>query len=214
MHLTYATELSEDEKNDSVRLHIPAHIGQRYGITPPNHHPSHKDAVEFTVQVDIEAASPIRLVSSRTHGIELQLGPEALSGIVTDVPHSHFARATCTARSLEKDFVLTVQATGSDAPRCFAEQSDVTAAFALTLVPKFNLPAVAEQEYIFLVDRSGSMGGDRIDMARKALVVLLRSLPHKGTTFNVCSFGNEQSALFSNSVQYNQVSPSVRADFW
>ncbi|KAK4699510.1 hypothetical protein P7C70_g6752, partial [Phenoliferia sp. Uapishka_3] len=76
------------------------------------------------------------------------------------------------------------------------------------MVPRFKLPDIPRQEFIFLVDRSGSMEGttSRIGLAKKALVVMLRSLPAVGTDFNIFSFGSSCSALWkSGSRPYNQV---------
>ena len=76
----------------------------------------------------------------------------------------------------------------------------------LSIVPKFNIPSVPRQEYIFLVDRSGSMGGQRIETAKRALVMLLRALPTQNTWFNIFSFGSHSDSLWPQSVQYGEQS--------
>ncbi|XP_029111362.1 von Willebrand factor A domain-containing protein 5A-like isoform X3 [Scleropages formosus] len=67
-------------------------------------------------------------------------------------------------------------------------------------------------EFIFLVDRSGSMecpmnqnSGDksRISSARDTLLLLLKSLP-LGCYFNICGFGSEYESFFPESVEYTQ----------
>lgn len=60
----------------------------------------------------------------------------------------------------------------------------------------------ARGEYIFLLDRSGSMGGKRIEKAKEALILFIKSLP-QDTYFNVVSFGSGSQTMFKSSVKYN-----------
>ena len=60
----------------------------------------------------------------------------------------------------------------------------------------------AKAEFIFILDRSGSMDGKRIDSAKEGLITFLKSLP-LNSLFNVYSFGNKFSKMFGNSVSYN-----------
>ncbi|XP_073467205.1 von Willebrand factor A domain-containing protein 5A-like [Aquarana catesbeiana] len=86
----------------------------------------------------------------------------------------------------------------------------------LNFYPSF--PAGQEQsksgEFIFLVDRSGSMecsmnskpnAPQRIHSARETLVLLLKSLP-LGCYFNIYGFGSHFEAFFPESVEYTQQS--------
>ena len=50
-------------------------------------------------------------------------------------------------------------------------------------------------EFVFIVDRSESMSGSRIEAAKEALLLLLKSLP-VGCSFNIVSFGNQFRLLF------------------
>ena len=56
--------------------------------------------------------------------------------------------------------------------------------------------------FIFVLDRSGSMYGERIDNAKQALILFLRSLPF-GCKFTVISYGSRQEFLAIRGVDGN-----------
>ncbi|XP_048773308.1 von Willebrand factor A domain-containing protein 5A-like isoform X1 [Ostrea edulis] len=58
-------------------------------------------------------------------------------------------------------------------------------------------------EFVFVIDRSASMTGDRIEKAKETLLLLLKSLPVT-CIFNIVSFGTKFSTLFSKSKSYNE----------
>lgn len=74
-------------------------------------------------------------------------------------------------------------------------------------------------EFVFVVDCSGSMSGSRIEKARVCLDLFLRSLP-MGSYFNVFFFGSSYKSLFNKCQEYNdanvqqalQSASSMRAD--
>ena len=57
-------------------------------------------------------------------------------------------------------------------------------------------------EYVFILDRSGSMGGGRIGLAKKAAMLFLKSLPFN-SKFNIISFGNNADKLYTESMMSN-----------
>lgn len=63
----------------------------------------------------------------------------------------------------------------------------------------------AKGEYLFLLDRSGSMKGGRMEKAKQALIFFLRSLPQR-SYFDVYSFGNAHRAVFGKSRKYDNAS--------
>lgn len=54
-------------------------------------------------------------------------------------------------------------------------------------------------EYIFILDRSGSMSGEPIKMAREAVIFGIKSIP-VGSFFNVVSFGSTFTPMFQKSM--------------
>ncbi|XP_034723660.1 von Willebrand factor A domain-containing protein 5A-like [Etheostoma cragini] len=77
----------------------------------------------------------------------------------------------------------------------------------LSLYPEFPQAVMSSVascgEFVFLLDRSGSMDGARIKSARDTLLLLLKSLPI-GCFFNIYSFGSSHEHIFPQSVEYCQ----------
>ena len=57
--------------------------------------------------------------------------------------------------------------------------------------------------YIFLIDQSGSMSGDRIYLCKKALLLFLQSL-NKGSYFHLIGFGTNFSYYSQEPLEYNK----------
>ena len=77
-------------------------------------------------------------------------------------------------------------------------------AVMVSFFPEFkgNVKQVA-CEFIFVVDRSGSMSGSYIKEAAETLVLFLKSLP-EACYFNIIGFGSRYEKLFPENVPYNQ----------
>lgn len=56
--------------------------------------------------------------------------------------------------------------------------------------------------YIFIVDRSGSMSGSRMEVTKEALKLFLKSLP-PGSAFQIVSFGTSHSLLKNGIIPYD-----------
>jgi len=57
----------------------------------------------------------------------------------------------------------------------------------------------AKAEFIFILDRSGSMTGDKMDQLKNTMKSLIRLLPEQ-SYFNIYSFGSDYKTMFSYSV--------------
>ncbi|XP_049582172.1 von Willebrand factor A domain-containing protein 5A isoform X3 [Syngnathus scovelli] len=81
------------------------------------------------------------------------------------------------------------------------------AAVMLSVYPEFCQAVMSSLatrgEFVFLLDRSGSMQGARIGSARDTLLLLLKSLP-MGCYFNIYSFGSSFESIFPKSMEYSE----------
>ena len=58
--------------------------------------------------------------------------------------------------------------------------------------------------FVFIIDRSGSMWGDRIEMAKESLIYFLKSLPNTKSKFNIISFGSTYEKIYDNFVDITE----------
>lgn len=209
--ITYLGELKHDMEVDGIRFTIPNIICPRYGDYPGTLcRSSATDAmgtsISITVDADMADGSFIQKIQSPTHPIAVTMGKTSAAAANDDpaMTKASAALALDTA-GLDKDFVLQVIAKHTGVPKAILETHPRIPnhrAVMATLVPKFALPP-ARPEIVFVCDRSGSMQLTRIELAKQALKVFLKSLPI-GVKFNICSFGSSYSFLWEKSASYNQ----------
>lgn len=97
-----------------------------------------------------------------------------------------------------QDFVMQMPVWGGDIAAAGVQQppargdTDTRHSFAITIAPpKPELVNPFPRDVIFLLDRSGSMGGGIMDAARAALIAGLKDLGPQDR-FNICAFDNLQ----------------------
>ena len=124
-------------------------------------------------------------------------------------------KTNADANELKKDLVVYFQTTKMDRPQLLAQPHPKypdEIACMVSLVPTFVPPQpqeeteVVENEkpeevdlvdytkendtlFVFIVDRSGSMSGQKMDMTKEALKLFIQSLP-SGCLFEIVSFGS------------------------
>jgi hypothetical protein len=197
--------MNYDFLSNKVQLLLPLALGQRYGVLPQQLEDAagHTGLVKLKIDVEIQMSGVILSINSPSHQ----------EGIVLEeyVTHKgHLSRRRMTAKFssttfLDRDFELVVQANDQDRSRCFAEKDPRypgTIALQLMLIPHFELPPIPQQEYLFLIDRSGSMGSGRLDMAKQCVTLLLRCLPKERTVFNIFDFESGHRQLWQQSRPY------------
>ncbi|KAI4214755.1 MAG: hypothetical protein LQ351_002831 [Letrouitia transgressa] len=212
--ITYVGENKHDMGIDGVRYTIPTNISPRYSSDPyaygtillvPNFFPSSEvGKIRIVVDIDLADGSTLRSVSSPSHPIEVSIGNMSTCGDRSPIPSRASATLALETCELGKDFVLEIMFHGAS-PKAILETHPTIPgqrALMVTLVPQLDLPST-KPELIVVADRSGSMSGQKISTLRKALSVLLKSLP-LGIPFNICSFGSKNRLLWPRSHHYGQ----------
>jgi len=157
---------------------------------------------EFDFQLDIDPVFPVKNVGAFGDQVEVGFSSGASSKQITTVrivdhKFDHDLRVKITYdRQMEPVAVVAPGRKDAIDAASFLRQSVVALNFFPDLA-SIKGAKLKKAEFVFIVDRSGSMSGSRIDAAKEALLLLLKSLP-VGCSFNVVSFGNEHSLLFSD----------------
>ncbi len=210
LSISYVTELAAE--GAAARFTLPTTVSPRYapaqdraGVGPtPAEILNPPVALEvpyaFTFEMDLAMGGRILGVRSPTHPIEVEQDGAR-------------ARVRLAQRSapMDRDLVVVVSAEGLDVPHAVVERGERGGALLLSFVPTFETSSQAA-EVVFVIDRSGSMGGTSIAEVRNALQLCLRSLS-PGCRFNIISFGSQFEAFFPESLAYDDESMKKAAAF-
>lgn len=198
--------MNDDFLSNKVQLLLPLALAQRYGTLPEQLEDANGNTglIELKIKVEIQMSGQILSVTSPSHGQGLRF-----KEYKTHYGRPSRRRVTAKFRSttyLDRDFELVIGANELERSRCFVERDSRlpgTIALQLMMIPHFDLPPIPKQEYLFLIDRSSSMTGERIEIARQSVILLLRCLPSRNTAFNVSHFSTDHGHLWPQSREYN-----------
>tara|TARA_R110002096_G_scaffold172484_11_gene346258 strand:+ start:40022 stop:42268 length:2247 start_codon:yes stop_codon:yes gene_type:complete len=163
-------------------------------ITPPVLPPGSQRKNEVSLKVNLDAGLTLERIHSPYHGIEV------------DKQAGHYEIQLKQKTILaNRDFELIWQAYASDTPKAalFTEEMNGdTYALIMMVPPTVEKTETLSKEIIYVIDTSGSMGGQSIIQARTALELALTRLK-PGDRFNVIQFNSFTSKLFNHAELVN-----------
>ena len=192
--LRYVAPLAYE--SDAIRFTVPTTVSPRYVPAPPAEvgepdgdrvNPERWEAVPYglTLEVTLDHARDLTAIESPSHPIRT-----AWDGDVARVSLS------VEQAALDRDFVLLVTRRDADRPAAVtAREEDGTRVVQVQFRPRIDESERGPSEVVFVLDCSGSMAGDSIEQARRALLLCVRALS-EGDRFNVVRFGSRFESLW------------------
>jgi|GEM_PF-1063644 len=159
-------------------------------ITPP----VGKTTYTMKIKAVLKGMKGMKKVSSPSHSVEVSFNGEAVTVTLSK-----------ENEPLDSDFIIAVQLEEDN------RDSFITAAGSNSVFGSISFcPDLSDYrkksdacEYIFLIDVSGSMGGEKLEQAKRALSISLRNL-FEGDYFNVIAFESSYSCFSNESLPYSQ----------
>ena len=169
-------------------------------ITPPV---SREKINPITLRVELDVGFPIDTISSEYHKVSTVNHGEG-KRTVTLLPDSESEKTNFA----DRDFNLKWQAAVVSQPRAavFSQKHGNDFYNLLMIMPPSDFgqnklqQLKLDREVVYILDTSGSMGGESIRQARKALLLAIDRLSPR-ETFNVIEFNSTAHKLFSIAVQ-------------
>jgi len=166
-------------------------------ISPPILPPAKDGGREVKIFINLDAGFPTGEISSPTHSISVREKDGGKKEI-------EFAKEK---EIPNKDFVMKYASTGEKMERALAfyREEGKAGTFMLHLTPKMDYgpEEMVKREMIFVLDRSGSMGGEPIKQAKSALKDCLRTL-RGGDFFSVITFDDTLECFSEKSLEFNE----------
>lgn len=210
----------------AVQLRIPTVVGPRYipgkptgkrdgpGMADPTDHVPDADHITppvtqgetpYRVRVDLEFTMPgaIERLRSPTHDV------------VVDKREPHQAKVELIEEVLpDRDIIVECVLQTAAVERVIVDrEADAEGGtFLWSFMPDLPKPEDRPKEVVFVIDHSGSMGGRKMEQARTALLLCLRSLD-EGDRFNVIQFDDSFKLMHRGTVELTQKSLE-QADRW
>jgi Ca-activated chloride channel family protein len=208
IRLTYVAPLERVDKQ--IRVMFPTTVAPRYASTAgmdPLEGLIDSDALNppkawqvpygLSLEVDVDLGKSIKAITSPTHAIRVTSSNGESMRVLLD--------GAMTA--MDRDIVLNVDLAREHEPSAAVGVGPDGAPYlAVSFIPEFDVDELTTPppgESIFVIDCSGSMQGQSIEQATRALELCLRSLS-PGDSFNICRFGSTFEMMSSEPLVYSQ----------
>lgn len=180
-------------------------------ITPPVVPPDSNRKNKVSIKIDLDAGLALEKIDSPYHAIEVnkqhdQYQIQLKQDTYMDVGGRVESRTKTETTLANRNFELTWKPIPAVAPKAalFTEEKNgETYAMIMMVPPETQQAQSLPREIIYVIDTSGSMGGQSIIQARAALELALTQLK-PSDKFNVIQFNSFTSKLFSDSQPFNQ----------
>jgi Ca-activated chloride channel family protein len=158
---------------------------------------SSKALKDVSIKVTLSSQAPIKNIYCPTHEVDL-VRKDAHRSIVSYEEHNV---------KPDKDFILLFKTDRSRIGISLVTQNEPDESkgyFLLDIAPDFDVKQqdIEEKDITFVLDVSGSMVGDKLRQAKKALLFCIENL-NKGDRFDIIRFSTEAEALFGDIVPSN-----------
>ena len=187
-----AEALVADTSSGSRVVAVSDPVPDRNAVTPPVVNPLFGKINPVSLSVTLKSGVSLAAIESPYHAVDV-VRPDETSATVTlkgPVP-------------ADRDFVLNWKLAAKTAPQAtlFRETIGGQNYYLAMVVPPIGgvAPKRQAREAIFVIDNSGSMAGESIRQAKKALSLALQELK-AGDRFNVVRFDDTLTVLFSDAV--------------
>lgn len=150
------------------------------------------------IELDVSMGAILDKISSNTHDLQVSFSEQ---GLLRQRAHVEVTDENPT----DRDVVIMLHTLIEHTPQIYVESSTEyeSTAIMLSIVPNISddlrggsSSTQVKQEFIFILDRSGSMSGDKITQTRQAMSYIISNKLPSDCIFNIISFGDSFSSLF------------------
>lgn len=193
IELTYTETLSKN--NGTIEYSFPMNT-EKYSAKPIK---------QVSFKIDIDGKEKLKTVYCPTHKVEIIRKGEQKATVGFE------ASNVKSDRDFKLYFNLDNSKLGLSLLNYKSPKED--GYFFINLSPGFgNEEDVVAKDIVFVMDKSGSMAGDKLDQAKKALRFCVENL-NKNDRFEIIPFSTEASSLFGKVEYFNPANKQKAIDF-
>ena len=193
IQLTYSETLTKD--NGTIAYSFPLNTA-KYSAKPLNN---------ISMRLIVEGNSKLKTVYCPTHEVEIIRKGEKEATVGFEMKNAR----------PDRDFELYWNMDNSKMGLSMLNFQDgkEDGYFFINISPGFGDPKeIVQKDVVFIMDKSGSMSGDKMDQAKKALKFCVNNL-NPGDRFEIIPFSTEASALFGKVEDFNPANKKKAIEF-